>query len=230
MLLRDIWFAELVNFDPSAPLPDIPFPAIYHAPTYPGDRFTMVKWLHGAERVTSETQTLEFSTGDQGLTAIVSEQWSNGRSASKSATWMVDPDFGYVVRCRDTVEIPELEQVEFCNFHPRHAVDDRPEFVCYPCVLWQHPSGRILRWKQNHLSAQSPGVRDIRGQRQIAATGFLGFFGGRERNPAIVMLRPPHLSPRRYPVPRPTRNTCTGRQRHRAPAPPMGAIGCRPIT
>jgi len=187
LIVRSCDFAELVNFDPHNPIMDIEFPAIYHAPTMPGDRVTMAKWVN-AQHTTSDKNELTFSADGETARATFTEQWSNGRTASKRLTWLVDPDFGYVLHCEDEMHSPQPESHEYCNFLPKGTTDDRPEFARYPYVLWEHPSGRIVRWNQNNVSACSPGALDMRDKRRIKTGGFIGYFGEDDRNPAIELL------------------------------------------
>ena len=187
LVVRECDFAELVNHDPLHPRRDVAFPRIYHAPTMPGDRVTMAKWI-GAQATTSDRNALEFAGGGDSVSALFTEEWAGGRTAWKRLTWKVDPDFGYVLHCEDEMRSPAPESVEFCNFLPRGTTDDRPECARYPYLLWEHPSGRIVRWNQNSIGARALGALDVRDRRRIRTGGFLGYFGETDHNPAIELL------------------------------------------
>ncbi len=173
---------ELVNFFPEAPRA-VDFPAIYHAPTAPGDRITLAHWMEWAQSTTSERQELTFSQGGDTLTVAFEECFADGAQAIKTCTFEVDPDLGYAVRVDCRVQSPVARQVEFANFLPQNVVDDRPGHIRYPFILWQHPDGRILRWNQNNVGAGCYGNRDHHGSRQISPAGFLGYFGDSDRCP-----------------------------------------------
>jgi len=179
-------FLELTNFLPDAPR-QVNYPQIYHAPTAPGDRITLAKWVN-AQATTSQDNRLTFSGGRDALTVRMDERWDNGASAWKTCTFAVDEDMGYVVRCEDYMATPALpggEFLEFCNFLPQNVVDDRPGRIRFPFILWQHPDGRILRWNQNNVGAHCRGNRDHYGARRLAVPGFLGYFGERDRCPVL---------------------------------------------
>jgi hypothetical protein len=193
LVVRGPDFAELVNFDPLHPAPDIAFTEPYHAPTQPGDRVTMAMWV-GDAGTRSDQHDLQLIVEAHGVTATFTESWKDGRRASKCLTWKVDADFGYILHCEAEMSIPHLDEQplngieEFCNFLPRGVTDDRPEFSRYPYVLWQHPSGRIVRWNQNNVGARALGALDLHDRRQIKNGGFIGFFGEKDRNSAIEIL------------------------------------------
>ena len=187
LLTRPADFAELVNFDPFKPRRDLAFPKYYHAPTQPGDRITIAKWVN-AQSTTSDKNTLTVSATPQGVTAVFTESWKNGRTATKRLTWCIDPDFGYVLHGEDEMRSPQPETHEYTNFLPRGAVDDRPESGRYPYILWQHPSGRIIRQNHNNIGARALGAMDYHDRRRLATDGFIGFFGEPDRNAAIELL------------------------------------------
>lgn len=190
LLTRPEDFVELVNWDPLAPRCDVAFPEIYHAPTAPGDRITMAKWID-TERTTSQRNTLRFEGGGADLTAIFEEEWDNGRTARATMRFAVDADFGYMIEVDAEMRslVPErANKTEFCNFLPEHVVDDRPEFLRYPYILWQHPDGGVRRWNQNNIGARALGAMDIHERRRIQTGGFFGFFGEADRNPALEIV------------------------------------------
>ena len=81
LVLRERGEAELVNHDPLAPRAVVEFPEIYHAPTQPGDRITLVAWVTVAAGVKRERYDLRLEVGDEGVTVFTEESWSDGRSA-----------------------------------------------------------------------------------------------------------------------------------------------------
>jgi len=173
---------ELVNFFPDTPRA-VEFPAIYHAPTAPGDRITLAHWIEWAQATTSERHQLTFSSGGQTLRVGFEEWFADGAHALKTCTFVVDPDLGYAVQVNCRVESPVAHQIEFANFLPQNVVDDRPGHIRYPFILWQHPDGRLLRWNQNNAGAGCYGNRDHHGSRQISPEGFLGYFGEADHCP-----------------------------------------------
>lgn len=187
LLTRPEDFVELVNWDPLAPRRDVAFPAIYHAPTAPGDRITMAKWID-AQCTTSQRNALRFEGGGADLTAIFEEEWDNGRTARAAMRFAVDADYGYMIEVDAEMRSPVPERAEFCNFLPEHVVDDRPEFLRYPYILWQHPDGGVRRWNQNNIGARALGAMDIHERRRIRTGGFFGFFGEADRNPALEIV------------------------------------------
>jgi hypothetical protein len=187
LLVRGVDFAELVNFDPHDPRRGLVFPRYYHAPTQPGDRVTLAKWVN-AQATTSDTNTLAWEVSPEQVAAVFTETRRNGRTAFTRLTWRVDPDFGYVLHGQVELRSPEDERHEFCNFLPRGATDNRPEFARYPFILWEHPDGPVVRWNQNNISARALGALDVHDRRRIKTGGFLGFFGEPDRNSAIEIL------------------------------------------
>ena len=187
LITRPEDFVELVNFDPLNPLRGTAFPEFYHAPTAPGDRITMAKWIC-AQETTSSANSLRFESDESGVTAIFEESWPNGRIAWTRLRFAVDPDWGYMIDVSAEMHSPCAEAAEFCNFLPEHVVDDRPEFLRYPFVLWKHPDGGIRRWNQNNIGARALGVMDIHDRRCIKTGGFIGFFGEKDRNPVIEIV------------------------------------------
>jgi hypothetical protein len=194
LVVRGTDLAELVNTDPYHPSHDIAFPAVYHAATQPGDRVTLATWVRAQGSTSSHRTDLKFSVEAQGVTATFHEYWEQGDRACKRLTWRVDSDFGYILYCDVEMSTPQLEEhplnalPEYCNFLPRGVTDDRPEFARYPYILWQHPSGRIVRWNQNNIGARALGALDIHDRRRVKTGGFIGFFGEADRNIAIELL------------------------------------------
>lgn len=203
-VLGEFHTLELVNWDPAAPRA-VEFPENYHAPTAPGDRITLANWVEWKQETTSERNELTLGEGGATLT-VRFEEWfaeeggsgdtkpdsangaesgmaspRGGMHAEKVCTFAVDPDYGYVVLVESHVKSPVSHQVEFANFLPEGVVSDR--LKRWPFVLWQHPDGRILRWNQNNAGADTYGLRDHYGLRQIDPEGFLGYFGEEDRCP-----------------------------------------------
>ncbi|HEY3418903.1 MAG TPA: hypothetical protein VGM23_18670, partial [Armatimonadota bacterium] len=112
LVVRSCDFAELVNYDPFHPRTDLEFPRYYHAPTMPGDRITIAKWVN-AQSTTSDENTLEFTVDATQVTALFSERWANGRTATTRLVWKVDADFGYVLEGASTMRSPEAESHEY---------------------------------------------------------------------------------------------------------------------
>jgi hypothetical protein len=187
LLTRPEDFVELVNWNPLDPRRKVAFPEIYHAPTAPGDRITMAKWI-GAQSTTSQRSSLRFEGGGADITAVFEEEWDNGRTATTILRFAVDPDWGYMIEVDAEMRSPFPEPAEFCNLLPEHVVDDRPEFLRYPYVLWQHPDGGVRRWNQNNIGARALGAMDIRERRRIQTGGFLGCFGEQDRNPVVEIV------------------------------------------
>lgn len=185
---RQFDFAELINFDPYHPLPPVPFPKIHHAPTMPGDRITMAKWINLRQATTSKKNTLTFAVTPSRVTATFTEQWDNGRSATSKLSWQVDADLGYIIHCEEEMHFVSPGDAEYCNFLPKGTTDDRPEFKRYSYTLWEHPSGKIMRWNQNNMGAMMPSNKDQAGQRRVKTGGFIGFFGEKDRSPALELL------------------------------------------
>lgn len=183
---------ELLNHDPFHSRP-IEFPELYHAPTHPGDRITLAKWINHHGGTTSEQHQLLFDTHPDHVTVTFTEKWKDGRTGRKQATFYMDPDFGYAIHCEDELtsagpEDTSLQQ-EYCNFHPRGVNDDRPEFGRrYPYLLWEHPSGKIIRRNQNNVGARAMGAMDPKGRRGVASPGFFGYFGENDYNIAVELL------------------------------------------
>lgn len=193
LVVRGADFAELVNFDPFAPRRDIPFPAIYHAPTQPGDRVTLACWLD-SQSTTSDHHELLFALDENGVTATFSERWNDGRRAVKRLMWTLDADWGYMIRAEAHLSAPRPLPYRvgappvWCNFLPRGVTDDRPENSRYPYVLWLHPSGEIVRWNQNNIGARALGALDIHDRRRLQSGGFLGFFGESDYDIAVEVV------------------------------------------
>ncbi len=182
VVVGDAHTLELVNWDPAASRP-VDFPELYHAPTAPGDRITLANWVEWNQATTSERQELTLAAGGATLTVHFEEWFADGMHALKTCTFAVDPDYGYVVQVTSEVQSPVSHQVEFANFLPERVVDD--QLARWPFILWQHPDGRVVRWNQNNAGANTYGLRDHYGRRQIDPEGWLGYFGEPDRCPVV---------------------------------------------
>ncbi len=185
LVVRDVDFAELDNFNPCHPLPNAPFPRLYHAPTQLGDRLTMAETF--LPKPTRASYKFEGMPARATLRIVL--HFADGRFRRKTLTWEVDPDFGYILHCVDEFRSREPGNFEFCNFLPKGTTDDRLEFKRYSYILWQHPGGQILRWNQSNIGATLPGNKDMTGQRLIRTGGFIGYFGEKDRSPALEILK-----------------------------------------
>ena len=173
------------NYDPDHPNRAVTLPKILHAPTLPGDQISIVKF----GLPLPDQHDIAFSVSETQVVARVTAQWTNGTTRTKILTFLVDDDFGYIIHFDDEFHAAAPGIQEFSNFLARGTTDDRPQFKRYSYLLWLSPSGQIMRWNQNNLSCVlCPGGDADHAQRSIQPGGFHGYFGEKDRNPALEIL------------------------------------------